>query len=196
MTNYSFAQTCENYDNVTYRHLTFHQNYQHPPLYRHPTPFPVSINRNTPMIQGIRYIQETGATNVLYANAIKPPKIYSKAVIEDVFNLKNKPDSSNNFDFMDSDSDVSVDSDTSNFSDLAEAPEAAAVEANAVEANAVEATPADAYTLVTPADAYTLADAHTNTSYCRNCYQKLKTKIKSKFRVKFRHNFTQKNTLV
>jgi hypothetical protein len=140
------------------------------------------------MIQGIRYIQETGATNVLYANSIKPPKIYSKAVIEDVFNLKNKPDSSNNFDFMDSDSDVSVDSDTSNFSDLANA-----VEANAVEANAVEA-----YTSVTPVEANTLVtpDANTNISYCRNCYQKLKTKIKSKFRVKFRHNFTQKNTLV
>jgi len=185
MENESFAQTCGNYDNVTYRHPTFHQNYRRPPLYRHPTPFPVTRNRDIPMIQGIRYIQET---EIVDTDA-KPPRIYSKAVIEDVFNLKNKPDSSNNFDFMDSDSDVSVDSDTSNFSDLT----------NAVEAEAPEAAAVEAYTSVTPVEAHTLvppADAYTNTSYCRNCYQKLKTKIKSKFRVKFRHNFTQKNTLV
>ena len=126
MESSNFAQTCENeYIDIDYRHPTMNESYWKPPLYRHPPPF--TLRKISWLQNKTKTDQPVPADAGVPADAVeKKTRIYSKNVIEDIYNLQDKDnitEESNKFDFMDSDSDVSVDSSTSNFSDLDEKSE-------------------------------------------------------------------------
>lgn len=162
MENESFAQTCGNYDNISYRHPTFNQPYRKPPPYRHPTPF-TKRRKNTNQVQdgvqGIKYgVTETVVTNT---------KVYSHTVIEDVFDLLDKPLTDNDndngkFDFMDTDSDLSTDSNGSKFSNEDKVDDNIKVDDNVKVEDNVKVDEEEDKSYIT---------------YCRNCYTKLKNKI-------------------
>lgn len=119
---YDASNNCEN----IYLSLRNLKSYRYPPPYRHPPPFNTSLKKN----------KKDRPSNIIYMNSSeidtlkynsdevveKDKKVFSKSVIDAALksneneNNENNENETDDFDFMDSDSNISIDSNTSKFS--------------------------------------------------------------------------------
>jgi hypothetical protein len=112
-------------------------------------------------------------------------KIYSKTVINDVFDLQDlEQDNNGKYDFMDSDSNYSVDSDSSNFSIDDTSINSVVVE-GVTQATVGTATVGTATVGTATVGTAIQSDEEelepSYMSYCRNCYKKIKNNIRKRF---------------
>jgi len=156
----SFAQTCGTYDNKTFRRPSFYQHTLHPspkPLPPRPqTPFPGK--KRIDGIQGIKY----PVAAVKPIEPIEPiePTAVGIEIVNDAFDLHTKQTLNADVikDYLDSDSDLSEDEETN-------------AEKNKAWANYIRVTDL-------------AEDTIKQTYYCRNCFEKFKSKFLHKIKNK------------